>query len=295
LPGLSALLSSEAHAPRSLLSGGGRARRSDAPGSLVVSSFRWSGLDRWTQLWWPQGIAIGQHDGRPIAIVSWFSRVRRGRNRGAKITVVDLTTLRYHHVGLVEGEESAPVAVHAGGILWSGDRLLVAATHGGLREFHLSEIQLRKRRWVLPQFAHLQPVQKFRYSFLAEGTDGVVAGEYAKTDGGRLAHLTVVHGGAVSDGSAASVGSVSATDIHSPGIPQMQGALTVDGRWVVSSSRGDRRNGDLWVGKQGALVKHEGALPPGPEDLAWDRANSLLWGVTEHPGQRWVYSLELPR
>lgn len=203
--------------------------------------------------------------------------------RGTRITVVDLDSLRYHHVLLVAGGDLAPVSVHAGGIVWSGDRLLVAATFGGIREFRLSGILRTSRgRFLLPQTAHLSPAEKFRYSFLADGTDGMVAGEYAKDDGGRLARL------ALSDDA------VSVTDIHTPGVPEMQGAVFVDGKWAISSSRGDRQNGDLWVGEQGALARYEGALPPGPEDLAWSAERAQLWGVTEHPGRRWVFALDWP-
>jgi hypothetical protein len=272
LPGLSGLLAVRGRA----------ARRAKAPGSLVVSSFRWSGVDRFTQTWWPQGVAVGFHDGTPLALVSWFSRSRRGRNLGARITVVDLGRLRYHHVALVEGTDHTPVSVHAGGIVWTGDRLLVAATRGGLREFRLSGILRVGRRFVLPQVAHLEPAEEFRYSFLAEGTDGIVAGEYSPSDAGRLAQLTISDVG------------VSATGIHTPGIAQMQGAVQVEGRWAVAASRGDKRCGDLWLGEQGALVQREGALPPGPEDVAWWPERRQLWGVTEHPAKRWVFAVELP-
>jgi hypothetical protein len=226
---------------------------------------------------------VGTHDGVPVAIISWFSKVRRGRDLGARITVVDLAALRYHHVHLVRGADVAPVAVHAGGIVWTGDRLLVAATKGGIREFRLSGIRRSRRRFILPQTLHRRPAEEFRYSFLAEGTDGIVAGEYSKGESGQLARLTLSDAG------------VSATDIHTPGVPEMQGAVLIGERWAMSSSRGDRQNGDLWVGEQGALTKHAGALPPGPEDLAWDAEHSRLWGVTEHPGQRWVYAVDLPR
>ena len=106
-----------------LLGSGGRvARRVRLPGALVAEGFRWSGSDRWTQRWWPQGIAVGAHDGVPLAIVSWFSKLRGTPERGTRITVVDLDSLRYHHILLVEGESFDPVSVHAGGIVWSGDR-----------------------------------------------------------------------------------------------------------------------------------------------------------------------------
>jgi hypothetical protein len=197
--------------------------------------------------------------------------------------VLNVDTLRYTHFALVEGANLDPVRVHAGGIVWSGDRLLVAATHGGIREFHLSGILRGGRgRYVLPQVGTLDPAEKFRYSFLAEGSDDLVAGEYAKDEGGRLARLTLTSG------------TVAVRDVHSPGIPEMQGAVLIDGQWAVSSSRGDRRNGDLWTGSEGALVKHEAALPPGPEDLAWWPERGQLWGATEHPGQRFVYAVNWP-
>jgi hypothetical protein len=272
LAGLGDVLSSRGH----------RARRVIAPGSLVVSAFRWSGFDRWTQRWWPQGVAVGEFDGVPLAIVSWFSKVRHRSDLGARITVVDLSRLRYHHVRLVESRDSAPVSVHAGGIVWSCDRLLVAATLGGVREFRMSGIQRRGRRFVLPQVAQHKPAEKFRFSFVAEGSDGLVAGEYTTRDDGRLAGFVIGDG----------VASVS--ELHIPAVPEMQGAVLIDGVWAVTSSRGDKRNGDLWVGKKGSLVKHEGALPPGPEDLAWWAERGQLWGATEHPGQRWVYAIDWP-
>jgi hypothetical protein len=263
-----------------LASRGRLARRTTAPGSLVASAIRWSGLDRWTQNWWPQGIAVGSFEGVAIVLVSWFSKRQNG---GARITVLNLDTLRYHHIALVEGPNLTPVPVHAGGIVWSGDRLLVAATHGGVREFHLSGIlRTEGGKYVLPQVATLEPAEKFRHSFLAEGSDGIVTGEYAKDDGGRLARLALADG------------TVAVRDIHSPGIPEMQGAVRIDGQWAISSSRGDRQNGDLWTGAEGALVKHEAALPPGPEDLAWWPERRQVWGTTEHPGQRWVYAVNWP-
>jgi hypothetical protein len=196
--------------------------------------------------------------------------------------VLDLDSLRYHHVALVEGRELKPVAVHAGGIVWSGDRLLVTATRGGIREFRMSGIHRVGRRFVLPQVAVLDPSEKFRYSFLAQGSSGIVAGEYFTDESGRLALVTL------------SDGSVSASRTHVPMIPEMQGALLIDDEWAVSSSRGDRQNGDLWTGSEDALVKHEGALPPGPEDLAWWPERRQIWGATEHPGQRWVYAVDWP-
>jgi hypothetical protein len=70
----------------------------------------------------------------------------------------------------------------------------------------------------------------------------------------------------------------------------MQGVALRDGVWAVSASRGDREPGDLWIGPRDTLVRHPGALPPGPEDLAYDDAGRL-WGASEFPGRRWLYEL----
>jgi hypothetical protein len=270
VPGLADLLASP----------GRRARRVRSPGSLVVSAIRWSGLDRWTQAWWPQGIAVGSHDGVPIVLVSWF---RKRPDGGVRLTVLNLESLRYWHLALVDADGFSPVPVHAGGIVWSGDRLLVAATHDGIREFRMSGILSRGRgQFVLPQVGMLDRAETFRYSFLAEGTEGLVAGEFAKDESGRLARLTLTEG------------TVAVRDLHSPGIPEMQGALLIGSQWAVSSSRGDRMNGDLWAGSAGELVKHEGALPPGPEDLAWWPERHQIWGATEHPGKRYLYAVDWP-
>lgn len=176
----------------------------------------------------------------------------------------------------------SPVSVHAGGIVWSGDRVLVAATDDGVREFRLSGILKRGRRHLLPQVAHHKPSEPFRFSFIAEGSHGIVTGEYTTRNSGRLAGVTVGDG------------VVSVGDIHSPVVPEMQGALLIDDLWAVTSGRGDKQNGDLWVGNRGALVRHEGALPPGPEDLAWWPDRHQVWGATEHPGQRFVYAVDWP-
>ena len=83
------------------------------------------------------------------------------------------------------------------------------------------------------------------------------------------------------------------TSVVHPGLDRMQGACVVDGTWYVTTSNGRKRNGDLWVGEPGALVRHEGVLPPGPEDLAREPHAPRLWSLTEHPGARWVYAIDI--
>jgi len=300
--GLAGLLSRRGH----------RARRVRVPGSAVAEGFRWRLVDVFTQTWWPQGIAVGRFEGRPVAITSWYAQPKRGVEQGARISVVDLSDPRrprYHHVLLVAPRAAAggtvfePVVVHAGGIVWSGDRLLVAATGGGFREFRLSGIlNLPSRglfrrgsgpfgyRYLLPEFGSFAPhadAKKLRYSFLSLTNDDdpaelrLVSGEYSKKGEPRLARLRLFDERASVD------------ETHVPGIPEMQGVVLTDDTWFVNASRGDKLGGDLWVGTPGAMTRHEHVLPPGPEDLAYWPERRQLWSVTEFPGKRWVYAVDV--
>jgi hypothetical protein len=283
---------------------GRRARRARVPGTAAVEGYGWGLIDTFTQRWWPQGVAPGEFGGVPLVITSWYAQPKRGVEQGSRISVLDLRNPhrpRYHHVLLVrpraDGDGFDPVIVHAGGIVWSGDRLLVAATRGGLLEFRLSDIRNASNakvfgyRHLLPlhaEFAQPTAAKKsamLRYSFVAEDAAGgaadelgLVTGEYTTGEGGRLSRFVLADRASTID------------DTHVPGIPQMQGVVIRDGVWFVNASRGDKLGGDLWVGAPGGFVRHEHVLPPGPEDIAvW---GDRLWSVTEFPGKRWIYSVD---
>jgi hypothetical protein len=281
-----------------------RARSARVPGE-GMDGFRWRLLDRWSQRWWPQGIAVGNHGGVPIALVSWYAQPKRERAGAARISIIDLSIIkrpRYWHVLLVEARPTPsgtvfdPVPIHAGGIVWAGDRLLAAATFGGIREFRLADILRLPGRtlepghsYALPQAAAYAPPpgdqRRLRFSFLgAETGDGddsrLVAGEYDTGHGGRLARVRLTATGAAIE------------QVTVPGIPAMQGTALHSGVWFVSSSQG-RAAGDLWMGTRGN-IRRERALPPGPEDLAVWPERGELWSVTEWPGKRWVVRQALP-
>jgi hypothetical protein len=292
-----------------------RLHRAFGRGSIVDFSYGWRFADQWSGIWWPQGIAVGDDNGVPLVLVSAYAKQdRRGERQGARISVVNLSDPvhpTYGHVLLVSprrsdhGVELDPVHAHAGGIAWIGDRLLVAATFEGIREFRLSDI-LRAPNgsgmfgydFVLPEFiAHRPPdagrSDRLRYSFItAETGPGIrsdapvtrlVAGEYARDDSHRLALVSQTGADTV----------VART--FTPGIVHMQGAAVHDGVWYVSSSHGENHGGDLWSGPADALRRHDRVLPPGPEALAvWPERNQL-WSVSEIPGRRWIYAIDLAR
>lgn len=308
---------------------GRRARPAAVPAPAAVEGFRWDSFDEWSQRWWPQGIEVlaGADAGRDdVLLVSWFAQQRRGGSQGARLTVVDRRDPqrpRYHHVLLVEPFRDGatigmrPVGIHAGGIAVVGSRLYVAATYGGLRRFNLGDIlRVRGRgpfgyRHVLPQSGHERLVggegdSRMRFSFVSvERTPGegrgegpghaehLVVGEFgAEHHGRRLGRVPLT--AADTDAGPDAVERVEVIDVHEPGIARMQGAAVVDGAWFVSASHGSRP-GDLWVGSDGAWVRHPAVLPPGPEDLSASHDGRRLWSLSEFPRRRWVFTMDAER
>lgn len=260
-------------------------------GSAARHGFRWSLRDTVDRTWWPQGIDVGEHDGHRMLAVSWYAR-----DHATRLSIVDLDRRRYHHVLLVEPVADAggrvtatPIVVHAGGIAWLADRILVADTFGGLREFPLADLlRLADGGLVLPQSsryrARTADDRGMRFSFVSiEHTDGaprLVAGEYG--DGSRAdraARFTL-------DGE---------VELHEPGLYRMQGIVIADDTWYVTTSNGEHTGGDLWVGRPGAFVRHRHVLPAGPEDLAYDRRTGRLWSLSEWPGRRRVFQIDPTR
>lgn len=254
-------------------------RRAWVRGRAAERGWRWNVRDTLDRTWWPQGIDVGEHDGRRIVAVSWYAR-----DTGTRISFLDIERRRYHHVELVD--TGAPVVIHAGGIAWLDDRILVADTFGGLREFRLDDILHTPAGVVLPQSARhrarsAEGDRGMRFSFVSiehgDGEPHLVAGEYGDgTRADRAARFTL--GGEV--------------ELHETGLYRMQGIVIVDGTWYVTTSNGTRRGGDLWVGVPGSFTRHRHVLPPGPEDLAYDRDARRLWCLSEWPGRRRVFTID---
>ncbi|MDQ3627781.1 MAG: hypothetical protein M3419_03030 [Actinomycetota bacterium] len=290
--------------------------RSDVPGHPEALGLRWDDADSVTSDWMPQGVttsydALGERraDGPSTVLVSWYARDAAGRDAACRISVLDRREgVRYAHVHLVEHyrpwwrgpPRPRPVPVHAGGILWWGNTLLVASTRGGLLTFDLDEITVREdESLVLPQsgacVARAGTGQRpLRYSFLSldrseERRPWLVVGEYrrAGTDA-RIARFELdPRTGLPVDGPA--------VEVLTAGLSSMQGATRVDGTYYVSASQGRKHPGHLYVGDgASAFAKLTGALPVGPEDLSYDPGTDRLWTVTEYPGERYVLAVPRP-
>jgi len=305
------------------------------PGKAVWG-FKWAEDDSRSQRWFPQGITTSadhgspeELDGRHLVCTSWYSRDVNGIHKGARITFVDVTDRehpRYRHVLLVEPVfgvngrvDVVPVMIHAGGIVWHGPYLHVAATTRGIYCFRPDDIlrvvpggdprQLRIRddgrvdsfgyRYVLPvRFTYEaladDGLEKLRYSFLSidrsRSPHLLVAGEYA--DRGMTTRLVSYELNPETsllreheDNRARPL------SMHDAEVRAMQGAAVVGDTYYVTTSAGRYRRGSLWVGRPGELKRFAHALPTGPEDISYWPSTRQLWSLTEYPGRRYVFAM----
>ena len=313
----------------------GDLRHTGRPGRLTGTTgahgFGWDRRDGRTREWWPQGITTTADTGarplvgsRRVLLAAWYRRHGGKNDLAVRVSVVDLGTTgqvperpAYEHVLLVETERDPvshgvhhrQVRLHAGGLVWWDEhRLLVADTRGGLRVFDLRDLvrvapgtpDTNGCRYLLPQCGRLvadadEGVAPLRWSFLSlDRTDadglGLVAGEYSKTGtGARLARFRLPDPGSWA-------GPVRSLEVVRTDISSMQGACRVRSTYLVSASHGSWHRGHLWVGSpKVGFTRHPGLLPPGPEDLTYDRHTNRLWTQTEYPGRRVVLSVPLPR
>ncbi len=262
-----------------------RLRRTWAPCASPHRAWTWDRTDRRDPRWWPQGISV-EPGGARVA-VSWYAE-----DGGVRVSLLDLARRRYGHVVLVRPTESGhrPLAVHAGGLAWHGDRLYVAATRAGLWVCDTDDVVRSAGDHLLPVRYRLAPEADdpggpVRFSFVGvdDATDppSLVAGEYGRgSQTLRMVEVPV-------DGGPA--------EVAAHGVPGAQGVARVRGRLHLTASHGPWGLGSVWSGAPGCLRERRWALPMGPEDLAYDARTDRLWTVTEHPRRRWIVSVKRSR
>ena len=305
-----------------------RARRTNAPGRAVRRSYAWDRVDARDPEWWPQGVSTSADasdtedvERRELLVVSWYSH-----GHGSRITFLDLATRRYRHVLLVvptlkDGEVGLePLKVHAGGLVWCGPYLHVAATSRGVITCRLDDL-LRVPdsaagatsrlgvdgarfstfgyRYVLPvRFAYRamtdDGLERLRYSFLSLDRSvtppELVVGEYGNSrQTRRLVRFPLdpdtLFLAAGEDGVSRPL------VVDEGGVVRTQGAAIARGTWYLTASTGPWVPGSVYVGHPGSFRRHRWATPMGPEDVSWWPSTDLLWSVTEHPRRRWVYAM----
>ena len=301
-------------------------------GRAVHRAYTWDAEDRRDPHWWPQGISTSADasdtedaegtDGRRVLAVSWYAK----HDQGVRISFMDLATRRYRHVLLVVPTLTdgvlglRPLKVHAGGLVWCGPYLHIAATAKGVITCRLDDI-LRLPdseaaadrlavedggvasygyRYVLPvRFTYRavtgEGLERLRYSFLSldRGSDPpqLVAGEYGTSaQTRRLARFPLDP-----ETSFLAVGEDGVSRplvVDEDGAVRTQGAAVVGDTWYLTASTGPRVPGSVYVGRPGAWRRHRWATPMGPEDVTWWPSTDLLWSVTEHPRRRWVFAMK---
>lgn len=317
-----------------------RGRRSWLPARAVHRAYTFDAADRRDRRWWPQGVTTSadasdteEIAGRRIVAVAWYAKTLPGDesgNHGARITFFDLGSRRYRHALLVVPTMNdgvlglEPLRVHAGGIVWHGPYLHVAATAKGFFTCRLGDLMRVSPdlegpgagigiaedrvasygyRYVLPvRFAYQARTdkghEKLRYSFMsldrAATPPELVAGEYGYGAGKtrRLARFPVdpesLLLATADDGASRPLG-------VEEGVGQMQGAVVARGRYHVTVSHGPWTPGSVYSGVPGDFRRHRYATPMGPEDIAYWPSTDLLWSVSEHPRRRWIFSMKRSR
>lgn len=299
-----------------------------ALGRRVADAYVWEADDRRDPDWWPQGVttwrdarALGADPAglgeRRIVVVSWYAK----HGQGVRLSIADLDTGRYRHVLLVKpitAEDGSvgiePVKVHAGGIVWSGSWIHVAATKRGCVSAHLDDLLwLPERdalgadtfgyRWVLPtRVDHRGGMdedateERLRWSFMSldpasarRDQPSLLVGEYGRGDAStRIARFPIAADGQPAGASSAER-TTHATEVLDAELTGMQGVADVRGRLHATTSHGPMGPGSLLVREGERWRRTPAAVPMGPEDLAV--ADDLLWTPTEHPRRRLLVAM----
>lgn len=272
-----------------------------------------------TAKWVPQGISstadaldVGVYQGKDGWVVSWHNE----GDTSVRVTFVDKATDKYRHVLLVYPHASdnfREVPVHAGGIMWYGNTLWVVDTKNGIRVFDLDNIwqvesgdgvgkksgggySARGYKYVLPQLMWYEwtPSFNFQFSYISldrsSTPDSILVGEYRDDSAAypiRMAKwdLDYTTRRLKTDSSDLA----KATWAYCVDIERMQGAASVDGKIYISRSNGKNTNGDVWGWTPGSAAHlNTGMLPPGPEDLSYDKRTKEMFTATEHAGKRYI-------
>ena len=122
-------------------------------------AYRWDDHDERDEQWYPQGISTSADSsdteafldrsggGRKVVVTTWYSTGKDGTKRGSRVTFVDLDSGKYRHVLLVSPVFDKaghlvlkPMSIHAGGIVWAGPYLHIAATSRGFVTARVDDI-----------------------------------------------------------------------------------------------------------------------------------------------------------
>ena len=267
----------------------------------------------------------GYVSGRRLILVSWYNKTEARPTKGARVSLADLTDpddINYRHILLVEPyitgdgetdfkptETESGNALHVGGIVWYGNYLFVADTTKGIRVFDFSRLievsntsdtgrvgfsgsrsDAHGYKYIAVQVArYTQPEDACYFNFSALGLDlssnppTMITSEYRGDDSqGRLVHWPVdVETGLLLDID----GQVRGRDAQAAAQEKIQGALSWEGNYYISSSSQYQNFGRLYRTRPG-LESRITAWVYGAEDLYYERISGMIWTAAEHPDFR---------
>ncbi|MFA1541320.1 hypothetical protein [Actinomadura monticuli] len=311
--------------------GRGCAKPAGVPAHSLVYCF--NKKDTATRSWVPQGVTTvsdataGERWAggvRPI-LVSWHDSGK------VRLTFVDPGRRTYRHVLLVAPKMEhgratySDIGIHAGGIAWYGEKVYVADTRHGVREFDMREIFDLSRsragstghpgrvglhhgkyyghgfRYVMPQtssweFAHgrvgarCRGTGPLRMSWISvdrtTSPHSLVAGEYCRPKWPR--------GRVVTWRLAALAGGGPVRPSWGAGLPadRIQGGVRTNGRWWFTQSHSGKRGTLLTTrptSRGWSKVKRR-TISYGPEDLSCYRGRHRIWTVAEHANRRALWA-----
>jgi hypothetical protein len=269
--------------------------------------------------------------GRSVIAVSWYHNAKASglgdRHEVARISFVDVTDpadIRYTHVVLADVVDEGgarpdlrPVRIHAGGIAWVGRYLYVADTTRGLRVFDTERIlaldshddafgydpntdryRAYGHHYALPQVgAYFLTDQScwHRFSFVAadhtSSPPSLVTGEFRDNDiAGKLMRWDLDGDRLAATGPGPGI--THPSQVFHAQESDMQGAVSVDGAWYITSSGQDGAWGRLYRAERGAPSVASGWVI-GPEDVMFSRRDQRLWSLSEFAGRRYIFAVGL--
>lgn len=112
---------------------------------LAERGFLWDSDDSTTKKWRPQGITGLYEGAKEYIFVSWYGRKEEGYiERGSRISIIELSSLKYRHVLLVDKDMNTYPDMHAGGISVLNGKLHVADSRTGynvIRVYNFNKIK----------------------------------------------------------------------------------------------------------------------------------------------------------